>query len=110
MGAYTSRESCAAQGSVVNCTLSPANVTDFNKVTYVGKFGRGGYPPNQDIAGIGVSSALAECLLAVTDMDVRQVLGTFLGVTVVSLLCSVVSTIWWWSKNVFRWKQRMRRE
>ncbi|KAK0617511.1 hypothetical protein B0T14DRAFT_498513 [Immersiella caudata] len=91
MGAYTSKESCEAQGSFVNCTLSPANVTDFSQVTHVGEFARGEYPPNQDIAGIGV-------------------LGTFLSVTTVSLLCSVISTIWWWSKNVFGWKSKMTRE
>ncbi|KAK0640734.1 hypothetical protein B0T16DRAFT_201730 [Cercophora newfieldiana] len=91
MGAYTSKESCEAQGVFVNCTLSPANVTDFSQVTQVGEFARGEYPPNQDIAGVGV-------------------LGTFLAVSVFSLLCSVISTIWWWSKNVFGWKSRMPRE
>ena len=34
-------------------------------------------------------------------------LGTFLAVTVISLVCSIISTVWWWIKNISPWKARM---
>lgn len=37
-------------------------------------------------------------------------LVAFLIVTVVSLIASIISTIWWWSKHVFRWKATLKGE
>ncbi|KAK0629273.1 hypothetical protein B0T17DRAFT_505855 [Bombardia bombarda] len=90
MGAYVSREQCLANYNVpLNCsyTLSPDNKTALN----LGVFQEGQFEGDPDIAGIGV-------------------LGAFLAVTAFSFILSILNTIWWFSKNIFRWKNRITRE
>lgn len=91
MGAYISSSTCSAfYGITPNCTvvLSPQ---DQAKALFLGGNAPGDFESDPDIAGIGV-------------------LGAFLAVTLLSLLLSIASTIWWFSKNIFRWTRKLEEE
>ncbi|KAK5658048.1 hypothetical protein OQA88_2604 [Cercophora sp. LCS_1] len=90
MGSYISRETCETRGISVNCDVD-RDPNNNSIITAIGGYERGDLPSEPDIAGIGVLCA-------------------FLVVTVVSLIFSIISTTWWWFKNVLHWKSRLQGE
>ncbi|GAB1315533.1 TRP C-terminal domain-containing protein [Madurella fahalii] len=90
MGAYVSTQNCAAHhGIIPNCSITLSS--DGSEVVGLGESTPGRFQGDPDIAGIGV-------------------LGAFISVTVFALFMSIVSTLWWSTKNIFKPELRLTRQ
>ncbi|KAH8899790.1 hypothetical protein GQ53DRAFT_709016, partial [Thozetella sp. PMI_491] len=90
MGAYVSISDCRRQYNVTLDCSDPVTGSD-GHFESMGGVAKGQFQPDPDVAGIGV-------------------LGAFVAVTSLSLFFSLISTIWWLSKHVFKIKARYSEE